>query len=58
MIPPRKKKVIAVLPAYNAGRTLEKTIRDIPPDSVDERVLVDDASTDDTVVRADRKSVV
>ena len=43
------KKVIVVMPAYNAAKTLEKTIRDIPPGSVDEIILVDDASTDDTV---------
>ena len=42
-------KVIAVLPAYNAEKTLEKTLRDIPPGSVDEIILVDDASRDNTV---------
>jgi glycosyltransferase involved in cell wall biosynthesis len=41
-------KVIAVLPAYNAEKTLEKTIRDIPPGCVDETILVDDASKDGT----------
>ena len=43
------KKVIIVLPAYNAALTLEKTFREIPFDIVDELVLVDDASKDDTV---------
>jgi len=42
-------KVIAVMPAYNAARTLEPTVRDIPQGSVDEIILVDDASTDNTV---------
>jgi glycosyltransferase involved in cell wall biosynthesis len=42
------KKLVVVLPAYNAGKTLEKTYADIPMDIVDEVVLVDDASTDDT----------
>ena len=44
-----QSKVIVVLPAYNAAETLEKTIKDIPADVVDEIILVDDCSTDDTV---------
>ncbi len=47
--PVRKHKVIAVLPAYNAARTLAATVGDIPPGSVDEVLLVDDCSKDDTV---------
>jgi glycosyltransferase involved in cell wall biosynthesis len=47
--PPRKHKIIAVLPAYNAERTLAATIADIPPGSVDEVLLVDDGSKDRTV---------
>src|SRR6185295_16884382 len=43
------KKIVVVLPAYNAARTLEATYREIPFDMVDEVVLVDDASRDDTV---------
>lgn len=43
------KKVTVVLPAYNAARTLEITYREIPFDIVDEVVLVDDKSKDDTV---------
>lgn len=43
-----QKKVVVVLPAYNAALTLEKTIREIPFDLVDELVLVDDASRDNT----------
>ncbi len=42
------KKVIAVLPAYNAARTLQDTINDIPRDIVDIIILVDDASVDGT----------
>ncbi len=46
------KKVIVVLPAYNAGRTLAQTYAEIPFPLVDEVVLCDDASRDDTVARA------
>lgn len=42
------KKVVVVLPAYNAGLTLEKTYYELPLDLVDDIVLVDDASTDKT----------
>jgi glycosyltransferase involved in cell wall biosynthesis len=43
------QKVCVVLPAYNAVRTLERTLREIPAGVVDDVVLVDDASTDDTL---------
>ena len=46
------KKVIVVLPAYNAEPTLEKTYDEIPMDLVDEVILCDDASTDGTVEKA------
>ena len=46
------KKVIAVLPAYNAALTLEKTYREIPFDIVDEVILCDDASRDNTAALA------
>ncbi|MBI5625005.1 MAG: glycosyltransferase family 2 protein [Elusimicrobia bacterium] len=42
-------KIIAVLPAYNAEKTLEKTLADIPKGSVHEVILVDDCSKDGTV---------
>lgn len=42
------KKVVVVLPAYNAALTLEKTYREIPFDIVDDVVLCDDASSDNT----------
>ena len=45
-------KVVVVLPAYNAARTLEQTYREIPLDIVDEVVLVDDRSADDTLAVA------
>lgn len=44
----RDKKVVVVLPAYNAAQTIEKTYKEIPFDIVDEVVLVDDASKDNT----------
>jgi len=43
-----EKKVIVVLPAYNAEKTLHKTYNEIPFDIVDEVILVDDNSTDET----------
>lgn len=49
MPPPTATKVIAVMPAYNAASTLEKTVRDIPQGCVSDIILVDDCSTDDTV---------
>lgn len=42
------KKVIVVLPAYNAALTLQQTIQEIPMDQVDELILCDDASRDGT----------
>lgn len=42
------KKIVVVLPAYNAAQTLEQTYREIPFDIVDDVVLVDDASKDIT----------
>mgnify|MGYP001401765754 FL=1 len=43
------KKIVVVLPAYNASKTLENTFNEIPVDIVDEVIFVDDASTDNTV---------
>ena len=48
----RNKKVVVVLPAYNAEKTLVTTYREIPFDIVDEVILVDDASLDHTVAVA------
>ncbi|HEY7334742.1 MAG TPA: glycosyltransferase family 2 protein [Bryobacteraceae bacterium] len=47
------KRIVVVLPAYNAAKTLEATVRDIP-DLVDESILVDDSSADATVAVARR----
>ena len=44
-----QKKVCVVLPAYNAAHTLERTLREIPKGIVDDTIMVDDCSTDDTV---------
>ncbi|MFZ1561449.1 MAG: glycosyltransferase family 2 protein, partial [Saprospiraceae bacterium] len=48
----KDKKVVVVLPAYNASRTLAKTYAEIPRDIVDEVILCDDASRDNTVEEA------
>jgi len=48
----KDKKVIVVLPAYNADKTLERTFKEIPFDIVDEVVLVDDKSSDNTAETA------
>ena len=48
-MPHREKTVVAVLPAYNAEKTLKATFDDIPKDWVDEILLVDDCSRDRTV---------
>jgi len=42
------RKVAVVLPAYNAAKTLRRTCAEIPMDVVDDLILTDDASTDDT----------
>ena len=47
------KKIVVVLPAYNAEKTLDATVREIPS-CVDEIILVDDGSTDETVAKARR----
>ncbi len=46
------KKIVVVMPAYNAARTLRQTYDEIPRDVVDEVILVDDASHDQTVAIA------
>jgi glycosyltransferase involved in cell wall biosynthesis len=48
------KRIAVVLPAYNAARTLEKTVAEIPKDIVDTILLVDDGSTDATIEVARR----
>lgn len=45
----KSQKIIVVMPAYNASKTIEETYREIPKESVDEIIVVDDASTDNTI---------
>jgi glycosyltransferase involved in cell wall biosynthesis len=47
--PKRQHKIIAVMPAYNAEKTLAATLADVPVGSIDEVILVDDGSKDRTV---------
>lgn len=48
------KRIAVVLPAYNAARTLERTLQEMPRDIVDEVLLIDDNSKDETVQLAQR----
>lgn len=50
----RNQKVVVVMPAYNAGQTLERTYKEIPREIVDEVILVDDCSSDNTSELAKR----
>ena len=52
-----EKKVVVVMPAYHAEKTLEKTYREIPLDIVDDVVLVDDCSNDNTVKKAEELGI-
>ena len=51
------KKLIVVMPAYNAEETLEQTFKEIPHDIVDEVILVDDKSSDNTLKIADKLGI-
>ena len=51
------KKICVILPAYNAAKTLEMTVREIPIDVVDDIILVDDASLDETMAVAETLGV-
>ena len=46
------KRLVVVLPAYNAARTLQKTYEELPHEIIDEVILVDDASSDETAEMA------
>ena len=49
-----QRRVVVVMPAYNAAATLERTVAEVPRDVVDDIILVDDGSGDHTVVVAER----
>ena len=51
------KKIVVVLPAYNASKTLENTYNEIPFDIIDEVVIVDDNSSDNTLAVAKKLGV-
>jgi glycosyltransferase involved in cell wall biosynthesis len=51
------KRIAVVLPAYNAAYTLERTYAEIPFDIVDDVILVDDKSTDDTIAVAQKLGI-
>jgi len=51
------KRVTVILPAYNAARTLERTFAEIPRDVVDEVILTDDGSKDETVALSKRLGI-
>jgi glycosyltransferase involved in cell wall biosynthesis len=53
----KNKKVVVVLPAYNAEKTLEKTFLEIPMNLVDEVILVDDNSSDETYALAKKLGI-
>ncbi len=54
----RDKKIVIVMPAYNAAKTLEQTYKEIPEGSYDEIILVDDASKDSTVKLAKKLNLI
>jgi glycosyltransferase involved in cell wall biosynthesis len=51
------KKVVVILPAFNASRTLRQTYAEIPFEIVDEVILTDDASTDETLLIAEELNI-
>ena len=52
------KKIVVVMPAYNAAKTLRKTCEEIPAGVVDEVILVDDGSADETIELAQELGLV
>lgn len=54
---PQKSKIIVIMPAYNAARTLEKTFCDLPKGLASEVILVDDASKDETLSLAKKLGI-
>ncbi len=53
-----KKKIVVVLPAYNAAKTLRRTVDEIPREIVDEVILTDDASRDNTADLAQEMGLI
>lgn len=53
-----KKKIVVVMPAYNAAKTLKQTYDQIPHALVDEIILVDDASRDETIEKAKELGII
>jgi glycosyltransferase involved in cell wall biosynthesis len=51
------KKIVVVMPAYNAAKTMERTYKEIPFEIIDDVVLVDDNSRDDTVAEGQRLGI-
>lgn len=51
------KRLVVVLPAYNAARTLQKTYEELPHEIIDQVILVDDASSDETAEMARRLGI-
>lgn len=51
------KKLIVVMPAYNSEKTLRQTYHDLPDEYIDDIILVDDASTDQTIRIADELGI-
>ena len=54
---PARGRVVALMPARNSAKTLENTVREIPPGYVDALILADNASRDDTVAIAERLGI-
>lgn len=52
-----RKKIVVVMPAYNAEKTLEKTYNEIPFDIVDVVIIVDDCSRDNTLAEAEKLGI-
>lgn len=55
--PKKKPKIIVVMPAYNAQKTVKATFDDLPKDLISEVILVDDASKDNTVEQAKKLGI-
>ena len=51
------KKIVVVLPAYNAAKTLKRTYDELPHDIIDEVILIDDASLDNTAELAEQLGI-